>query len=184
VVIDNLANDPRFELHYHGSEGVVAAALRQHVIERRAQNVHFHGAYLPEARYAFARDTDILLNVYEDDATMPYAMGNKFYDGIVFYIPQLCTVGSYMGERVARSRVGLEVDPFVSGFADAIYNYYKGIAWADFEANCDQEMSSVMSDYQDAREAIARTAAIAPGCSEPSRRSSDERRIGTRSRYP
>lgn len=158
-VIDHLANDPRFELHYHGSEGVVASDLRKHVMERGAQNVHFHGAYLPEARYEFAGDTDILLNVYEDDATTTYAMGNKFYDGIAFYIPQLCTVGSYMGERVARSQVGLEVDPSNSGFANAIYDYYGAIPWDDFEANCDQEMGGVMTEYQDSVRAIARMVA-------------------------
>lgn len=162
-VIDNLANDPRFELYYHGSEGVVASDLRQHVMGRRAQNVHFHGAYLPEERYVFASDTDLLLNVYDDDATTTYAMGNKFYDGIAFYIPQLCTVGSYMGERVARSQVGLEVDPLASGFADAIYDYYQGISWAHFEAKCDQEMASVMSEYEDTVRAIARIVASGRG---------------------
>lgn len=153
-VIDQLGNDARFELHYHGVGGADAEALKRHVRERGVSNVHFHGSYRPEERYAFASETDILLNLYENDATMAYAMGNKFYDGIALYLPQLCAAGSYMGERVTGSRVGLEIDPLREGFSESVFDYYRHIHWAEFEAHCDQELSGVLEEYQDSSRAI------------------------------
>lgn len=146
-VIDQLGNDPRFELHYHGVEGRVAESLKVHAKQRDVANVFFHGAYSYEERYLFARETDILLNLYENDSTTIFAMGNKFYDGIAFYLPQLCTARSYMGERVMNARVGISIDPAVEGFADSVFAYYRGLAWSDFEADCDRQLAGVLEEY-------------------------------------
>jgi hypothetical protein len=162
AIIDQLGNDQRFQLHYHGSGGRTAERLKRHIADRGIANVHFHGAYLPGERYAFAVETDLLLNAYENDATTVHAMGNKFYDGIALYLPQLCSAGSYMGDRVARSKVGLAADPFREGYGELIDTYYKGIVWEEFEANCDQELTTVMSEHSVAAGAIARVATETP----------------------
>jgi Glycosyl transferase 4-like len=158
AIIDRLGNDPRFQLHYHGSGEKIAERLERHVADRGISNVHFHGAYLPDERYAFAVETDVLLNVYENDATTVHAMGNKFYDGIALYLPQLCNAGSYMGSRVAQSKVGLAADPFSEGYGELINAYYQSIAWGEFEANCDQALSIVIAEHQVAADAVARVA--------------------------
>ena len=63
----------------------------------------FHGEYKPEDRYTFVRSTDLIHNIYKD-RNMMLAMGNKYYDGLIFYIPQLCMKGSFMGEKCAEKR--------------------------------------------------------------------------------
>lgn len=162
AIIDHLGNDPRFQLDYHGSGGRTAESLKRHIVDRGIANVHFHGAYLPNERYAFAVETDVLLNAYENDATTIHAMGNKFYDGIALYLPQLCNAGSYMGSRVAQSKVGLAADPFSEGYGELINAYYQSIAWGEFEANCDSALSIVIAEHRVAADAVARVARATP----------------------
>lgn len=148
LIIDKLANDNRFELHYHGREQKTANNLKKYCMANNIKNVFFHGEYKPEDRYEFARDTDIIHNLYENDKTMKPAMANKFYDGITLYIPQLCNIGSYMGKLVSQYRIGLECDPSDDNFADEIYNYYNSIEWDEFEKNCKDVLDKVLYEYE------------------------------------
>jgi hypothetical protein len=147
-IIDRLANDDRFELHYHGCEFGNARNLKQHCLDIGARNVFMHGVYAPDERYEFAKDTDLLHNLFENDKTMQPAMANKFYDGIALYIPQLCTHGSYMGHQVTEHAIGLACHPDSPAFADELFHYYNAIPWGDFETRCDQVLAGVMSEYE------------------------------------
>ncbi len=113
-----------------------------------AENVFFHGEYRPEERYGFARNTDIIHNVYMDKNTMS-AMGNKYYDGIIFGIPQICMKGSFMGERCTEAGVGLECRPADPDFTDRVYDYYHGIDISSFCPACDREVMRVTEEYND-----------------------------------
>ena len=95
-IIRQFGNDDRFELHYYGREQETALALKEFVSKSEYKNVFFHGEYVPEDRYQFILNTDLIHNIYYDGNTM-LAMGNKYYDGIIFGIPQLCMQGSFMG---------------------------------------------------------------------------------------
>lgn len=148
AVIGRLANDRRFELHYHGREQETANNLKEYVKEQYINNVFFHGEYKPEERYVFAAETELLHNLYENDSATQPAMGNKFYDGITLYIPQLCSSGSFMGKQITESNIGLACDPLNPAFADNIYEYYKSINWLEFEENCNLKLSEVMLEYE------------------------------------
>lgn len=145
-IIDQLANDSRFELHYYGRELQTGKLLREYCEEREIKNVFLHGEYVPEDRYEFIRVTDIIHNSYLDANTL-LAMGNKYYDGIIFRIPQLCMPGSYMAKRCEENGVGCAFDPRDTDFADKIWNYYKGLDWEVFEKNCDIELEHVLQEY-------------------------------------
>ena len=59
-------------------------------------NVFFHGEYSAADRLNMAKNTDIIHNLYDKtDKTSHIAMGNKYYDGPLFSLPQLCTTDSY-----------------------------------------------------------------------------------------
>jgi len=148
-IIDRLANDERFELHYHGCEFGNARNLKQYCLDIGATNVFMHGIYAPDERYEFAKHTDLLHNLFENDKTMQPAMANKFYDGITLYIPQLCTEGSYMGQQVKEHGIGLACDPHAPSFADDLFEYYRSISWGPFENRCDQVLERVMTEYED-----------------------------------
>lgn len=145
-IIRALANDSRFQLHFYGREQQTAKNLKELVYRDGIDNVFFHGAYVPEDRYAFAARTDLLHNMYENDAGTQKAMGNKYYDGIVFRIPQLCTAGSYMGQRVEECGVGKAVDPYSPDFAETVRQWYNTISWECFHSRCDQETDRVVTE--------------------------------------
>lgn len=146
-IIQALGNDPRFEVHYYGREQQTALNLKAFVAEKEFQNIFFHGTYKPQDRYQFASQTDILLNTYENDAATKKAMGNKFYDGIIFYLPQICTEGSYMGQTVMQSHVGIVVLPDKK-MGDEIWKYYNSINWTDFESKCDIQLEKILREYR------------------------------------
>lgn len=147
-IMDALGNDSRFELHYYGRMQQAGRDMEQYARGKGYSNVHFHGAYMPADRYGFAERTDIIHNIYDCGYTTGNAMGNKYYDGIIFGIPQICTRGSYMGELVEMTGVGLTVDLDSSDMAGIIWNYYGSIMWDAFETACSNELESVVEQQK------------------------------------
>lgn len=155
-IICKLCNDERFELHYYGREQQVAFNLKKYSNELGAKNVFFHGGYTPEQRYEFVRQTDMIHNIYNDNNAM-LAMGNKYYDGVIFRIPQICMQGSYMGECVEKAGVGVLCN-LCDDFSDTIYDYYSNLDMEDFYKNCDLEKERIMEEYDFGTETIKRIA--------------------------
>lgn len=153
LIIERLANNPRFELHYYGRELSMGKLIRQYIIDNNISNVFLHGEYMPEERYEFAKKTDIIHNNYNDANTL-LAMGNKYYDGLIFRIPQLCMPGSYMAERCETKGVGFSIDPADQNFADLLYEAYKGINLNKFRDNCDKELNDILLEYEYGRKRI------------------------------
>lgn len=149
-IIKKLSADARFELHYYGREQQVAFNLKEYAAELGAENVFFHGEYKPEDRYEFVRTTDLVHNIY-NNANALLAMGNKYYDGLIFYVPQLCMKGSFMGEKCTEKGVGFECDPFDENFANNVANYYKHIDFRHFKEQCDKELTDLVDEYNDGK---------------------------------
>ncbi len=147
-LIKQFGSDNRFELHYYGREQQIAENLKAYVKENNISNVFFHGEYKPEDRYEFVKTTDVIHNIYYDD-NMLLAMGNKYYDGIIFKIPQLCMKGSYMGESAQKNGIGYECDPYMRNFTDCVYNYVASISEEEFYLNCDSELDRVLKQHKD-----------------------------------
>ena len=144
-IIEKIAADPRFQLHYYGREQQVAQALKAYALELGAENVFFHGEYTPDQRYDFVRNTDIIHNLYLDPNTQ-LAMGNKYYDGIIFRLPQLCMETSFMAKCVEEAGIGLACDPADPEFTDKIYDYYRTLDRERFAKNCDAELQRVLEE--------------------------------------
>ncbi len=155
IIIERLANDERFELHYYGrAQGQMLEILNASV--KQYGNVFFHGEYLSEQRRDFARVTDIIHNIYDNnDKTMPIAMANKFYDGPVFVRPQLCARGSLMGDLCSKYGIGLACDPRDEDFADKIYNYYQSLNVDAFIEASDAFLEDVITDVEHEERIVA-----------------------------
>ncbi len=148
VIIDKIKNDDRFELHYYGREQESAIELKKYSKSIEANNVFFHGEYNPSDRYEFIKNTDLIHNIY-CDSNMMLAMGNKFYDGIIFRIPQLCYTDSTMGKQCSKYGVGLECNPNDENFLNKIYDYYKTLSMKEFNNECDIALDYVLKEYND-----------------------------------
>jgi len=154
MIIDRLANDRRFEIHYHGSGEVCVSNLRNHCTKRGIRNVSFHGPYQPAERYQFIQHTDIINNVYGHDFNESLLVSNKFYDGIIHYLPQICSVGTHMGRLVTAYGLGKEVDPANDNFADELHRYYQEIEWDVFCRNCDTQLARTLREQELARQVL------------------------------
>lgn len=150
-LIDALGNDKRFELHYYGRMQQDGRDMQEHVQKKGYKNIFFHGTYMPNERYEFALKTDLIHNVYDCGYTTGNAMGNKYYDGIIFGIPQICTEDSYMGELVKDKEVGITV--MLNDInADNLWNYYNNIDWDKFELYCSKELVRIEKEQKIAKD--------------------------------
>ncbi|PWM47703.1 MAG: hypothetical protein DBX47_00025 [Clostridiales bacterium] len=157
-LLNRFGNDKRFELHYYGNEQATAAAMKEHIAEKDIKNVFFHGEFRPEERYEFIKNTDIIHNLYDvENDGIQAAMGNKYYDGIVFYLPQICNKGIYMGERAQKCGTGICIDLKNKNLADTVFSYYKNLDWEKFEAACDAEVENILKEYEKGEKIITDT---------------------------
>ncbi len=140
-IIKKLADDERFELHFYGREQSICESLKKYACEN-AGNVYFHGEYTPEERDEFARNTDLIHNVYAE-SNMKLAVSNKYYDSLIYEIPQLVMKNSYMGVLVINNGIGKAVNPSDEDFADDVFRYYQSINRSKFENNCRQVLEKV-----------------------------------------
>lgn len=154
-IIDAVSKDIRLELHYYGREQKDALELKEYSKSIGADNVVFHGEYNPEDRYRFVAQTDIIHNMYSG-ANENMAMGNKYYDSIIFRIPQVCQVGSFMGEMCKRSGVGIELDSSDPSFTEKLVHYYKSLNKEFFNNACDVELERILKEYKEGQKVISK----------------------------
>ena len=148
AIIEKLGGDERFEVHYYGrAQGSMLSLVKES--SEKYNNVFFHGEYSPTDRLEMAKNTDIIHNMFDiNDQTMPVAMSNKYYDGPLFALPQLCTKGSLMGSLCTKYEVGLECDPFEEDFSEKVYNYYATLNEEKFLNDSTRELKRVLEEVE------------------------------------
>jgi len=151
--ISDIANDERFELNFYGTIENTANEIVKFCRDNNIQNVYIHKEYLPEEKYQFVQSTDIIHNLYNNSNQYHYSMGNKFYDGIIFYIPQICNESGIMGSEVEKYKIGITVNPY-KPFADKLYEYYNNIDWLEFEKNCDECLNAILIEQNSSNEML------------------------------
>lgn len=156
LIIYRLANDDRFELHYFGRKQAIANSIEAYANQLNANNVFFHGSYSPGEQDQFAKEIDIIHNIYSNTEapSQLLAMTNKYYDGLIYRLPQLCMHGSYMGENVGNKGLGLVCNPENPQFADEIWQYYNTLDIIKFSDCCDKELARIISEYNDGKAMI------------------------------
>lgn len=155
-IIERLAGDPRFELCFYGREQAVALRLKEYACQINAENVRFFGAYDPGEQDGFAAEADLLHNLYSNTEapSQSYAMTNKYYDGVIYRLPQLCMKDSFMGSCVEQENIGLVCDPSDADFADQIWSYYQQLDMEHFRCRCDAVLQRICQEYNLGRKVI------------------------------
>lgn len=146
-IIDKLKNDERFNLYYHG-DGPELDKYKNYVIENNINNVFFTGAYSNENKSILLNNCDILNNSYlsEKNMEVKYAISNKYYDGIIYRIPQLVEHETYKANLVDKNGVGISLNVNNDSFADELYKYYLEIDSTIFSTNCDLLQKKYLND--------------------------------------
>lgn len=146
LIISRIAKDNRFELHYYGRMQGDVAKIVDFSRSIGANNVFFHGEYLPKQKHEFALTSKLIHNIYDnEDTNMSLAMPNKFYDGVVYGIPQLCNGGSHVANQVAIADVGFSCNPAADSFCDEIFDYYMTFDRKKFFHNCEETLDTVIA---------------------------------------
>ncbi len=144
ALISRISSDKRFELHYFGREQQVANNLKQFTSDLNATNIFFHGEYSPAERLEFLKSIAITHNLF-DDKNMMIAMPNKYYDSLLYGIPQICMNGSFMGKCAKNAQIGLETNPYDDSFTDDLWNYYTSLNSDVLREKCERELYRVLN---------------------------------------
>ena len=151
------AADERFEFHFYGAvtETKYLDRVERLLSGSKRENVFFHGPYSADERQGFAEESDLLWNCYYfGKGSYNPAVSNKYYDGLVFRIPQIVFSNSFSGREVTEKGLGISIDPSSDGFLDEIYDYWKSVDMERFDEVAEAEARSLCSEVSDARRRI------------------------------
>lgn len=146
-IIDKLGNDPRFNLIYHGS-GADLEKYMEYIKYNGFRNIVFTGEYSNEQKYKLIAEADILNNSYMTTKVMEvkYAISNKYYDGLIYKVPQLVETDTYKGQKVQINNLGISIDPEDIDFANKLFDYYHNIDEKKFNIKCDSEINKILEE--------------------------------------
>lgn len=146
-IIDKLYNDKRFKLIYHGM-GPQIEVYKKYCKNKNITNVIFTGEYSNDDKHILLNDTDILNNSYKTNKIMEvkYAISNKYYDGLIFGIPQLVETGTFKNDIVKTYGVGIGISPYDKEFGDKLYDYYFNIDEKMFNSSCKNELEKILHE--------------------------------------
>ncbi|HPU40907.1 hypothetical protein ABCY62_12380 [Acetivibrio clariflavus] len=146
-IIDKLKEDPRFNLIYHGS-GPDLEKFKKYCESNNIKGVTFTGEYNNLEKPMLLKNADILNNSYKSnkDEKIKYAVSNKYYDGLIYKIPQLVETGTYKHKRVEAAKIGIGLDPNDKNFADKLYEYYFSIDEKQFNDSCNNNLNDILKE--------------------------------------
>lgn len=144
--LDLFKNDSRFVLVYHGA-GTDLEQYKAYCEENEIDNVVFTGAYDNAKKYELIKRAAFLNNCYGglDGDELRFAISNRFYDGMVYHIPQIVESGGFKAKELSRLGLGLVVEPD-SDLPDKLYNYYNTLAPSVFDFNCDNALDEILAE--------------------------------------
>ncbi len=146
--LNALKNDPRFEIVFHG-DGPQLDSFREYCRESGFTNAFFTGSYNNRDKEKLLRDADILNNCYgyvgRSGNEIKYAVSNRFYDGMLYHIPQLVEPQGFKSEWVNEAGIGVSF-PADESLADKLYEYYHGLNPVAFDDICEKELRRVTAE--------------------------------------
>lgn len=146
-IIDKLKNDERFEMVYHGS-GTELDSFIEYCKETHVNNIVFTGEYDNKNKHELLENADILNNSYKTKKfiEVKYAISNKYYDGLIYGIPQLIETKTYKQKKVEDLNIGLGIDENDHDFSDKLHNFYFSINENNFNLSCDKELNKIIEE--------------------------------------
>lgn len=146
-LIEKLGNDKRFTLFYYGS-GAEFDDYQSFLSDKTYCNVYLMGAYENSEKSKILENADLINSSYEFSIETKYAMPNKFYDGIIYKIPQLVETHTYKCMEVEKRNLGIGLDVNEKNFADKLYDYYFSINEDEFNSCCEKTLKGVLHENE------------------------------------
>ena len=148
MYINALKNDERFNIVYHG-DGPEMDKFIEYCSVNNIRNVILTGSYVNSDKERLLSHASIINNCYgyvkNPGNKLKYAISNRFYDGIIYHIPQAVEPVGYKTDLVLMNSLGVNYSAD-KNFADLLYEYYSGINSEEFDRSCDKVLKSVIND--------------------------------------
>lgn len=146
--LDVLKNDPRFNIVFHG-DGPELSLYKDYCAQNGFTNVVFTGSYDNSEKAKLLQTADILNNCYgythDAGKKLKYAVSNRFYDGIIYHIPQLVEPEGFKPNWANKASIGVSFTPD-KGFCDKLYEYYQNINEKNFDNSCELELQKIIAE--------------------------------------
>jgi len=146
-IINNFKNDKRFNLIFHGT-GPDLDRLISYCNVNNVENIIFTGRYDNSKKESLLENADILHNSYDVNIgkEVLFAISNKYYDGLIYKIPQLVEYDTYKHCLVKKFKIGIGLDVESECFSDELYNYYFSIDEEVFNQVCENELRKILCE--------------------------------------
>lgn len=146
--LEALKNDLRFNIIFHG-DGPELEKYKEYCVQNGFTNVKFTGAYNNSEKGRLLSEANILNNCYgysrRAGNKLKYAVSNRFYDGIIYHIPQLVETEGFKPKWANKTGLGVSYPPDTD-FANKLYNYYQNIEAISFDQICERELRKVIEE--------------------------------------
>ncbi len=147
-LIKSLGNDNRFKMVYYG-DGPELNRFKDFCENNSIRNVYFYGKYNNKEKNNLIKSATLINNCYgykkRAGKKLKYAVSNRFYDGLIFRIPQIVEKGGYKSELVNKYDVGLEVNP-EGNIGMSIINYLESLNYNQFTENCKKALQDIIEE--------------------------------------
>ncbi|MFZ4899094.1 hypothetical protein ACOYYM_12925 [Enterococcus durans] len=146
-IINHLKNSSKINLIYHGI-GEDYGRLSEYVKANQITNVTFTGKYVNKQKSKLLADADILLNSYKlaNHQKVKHAISNKYYDGLIYGIPQLVENDSYKQKEVEKRKLGVVIDPKDPLLEEKLLSYYFAVDEELFNKNKQEALDEIEKD--------------------------------------
>ena len=74
---------------------------------------------------------------------MRYAISNRYYDGLIYHIPQLVEVDGFKASVTTKNGIGIALEAN-DEFADKLFDYYNSIEDKVFDKMCNKTLQEVL----------------------------------------
>ena len=147
-IFERISSDERFEIVFHG-DGPQLNEYKAFCEQNGFNNAVFTGSYNNADKAKLLCEAGILNNCYgylgSDSNKVQYAVSNRFYDGMIFRIPQVVEPEGYKTGWAREAGVGVSFLPDAD-FADKLYDYYTSLDADKFNAACAAAMQTVIRE--------------------------------------
>lgn len=146
--LNALKNDRRFMMVYYG-DGPELNKYIDFCKLNAITNVQFMGRYNNNGKDRILSNASILNNCYgyikDAGNKIKYAISNRFYDGLIYHIPQIVEPEGYKPQVVEQIGVGLRVAP-EKDLGDKLFDYYHSINEDEFDMHCEKALKTILEE--------------------------------------
>lgn len=156
LLIEQLKNNSKYRIGYWGK---ISNSFNIESVKAKtnATNISFFGPFINEDKKNIYNNIDFINAIYGTDGLeVTTAVPNRFYDAIIFKKPIITSKGTYLGELVEKSGLGIAVDIKEDNLELLLSNYIASFDPEVFLKRCDDLWGSIILDQEQFNKEVTR----------------------------